>query len=309
MKNDTSLKAPPWFRVYGDILSDRKLARVCAITKQPKVVIIGFWTVMLAMASESPERGQLLISEGLPITFDEIAHETGLPDEVCEAIIRAFISLNMIQVGDDTYIVSNWDKRQFKSDNVNERVKQYRDRKKQMVLGQYDEIIGNSGERYTPPTDKKDVTLPATLPETPPESESEAEIPNGIGAEAPSPTKKPTKRVSQESEPDTPLKQLMSVFQQTTRLKMPKKKNDEGFWWSNIREIYHIVDEDVGRGREVIKRAVDKLRSEGLTIGGPQSIVNTCRAVAAGQPLNGAYSEPREPVTITDHGTGERRIL
>lgn len=303
MKNDTSLKAPPWFRVYGDILSDRKLVRVCAITKQPKAVIVGVWTIMLAMASDSPERGQLLISEGLPITFDEVAHEAGLPDEVCEAIIHAFISLNMIQVGDDTYIVSNWDKRQFKSDNVNERVKQYRDRKKQMVLGQYDAIIGNSSERYTPTADKKDVSLPVTLPETPPESESESEleIPNGIGAEAPANSRKSINQ----AEPDTPLKQLMSVFQQTTRLKMPKKKNDEGFWWSNIREIHHIVDEDVGRGREVIKQAVSKLRSEGLTIGGPQSIVNTCRAIAAGQTLNGGYSEPKEKQVAIDRATGK----
>lgn len=92
--------------------------------------------------------------------------------------------------------------------------------------------------------------------------------PNGVGDKPP-------------PEPDKPKKQLMGIFTTETGLKMPHRKSDVGFWWSSIREIYEIVDNDVGAGGDLIRRAVKKMRASGLTISSPNSIINICRALAA----------------------------
>jgi hypothetical protein len=163
-------KSPPWFRLYSEVLSDRKIQRICHTTQQPKALVIGVWTVILSLASESPERGKLIISEGLPVTFDEVAFEAGLDCDTCQAIINAFISTNMLQVVDNIYEVSQWNARQFASDNVSERVARHRERKKQAGndTGKKGKVII---DEYTQRS--RNVTSNNTV--TPPESESESD--------------------------------------------------------------------------------------------------------------------------------------
>jgi 5-methylcytosine-specific restriction endonuclease McrA len=127
-------KSLPWFRVYGELLSDRKISRICAITKQPKVIVVGIWTTLLALASQSPERGRLLISDGLPLTLEEIAFETGLDNEECQRLIDAFISHNMICSEGDCFVIVHWDDRQFGRDDSKERVRKYREKREALGL-------------------------------------------------------------------------------------------------------------------------------------------------------------------------------
>lgn len=118
----------PWFRLYSEVLSDRKIARICRETSLPKVVVIGFWTVVLAIANESPKRGHLLISDGLPITTEELADEIGLEIQETSTLIEKFTQLNMLCLDGQCLIVSHWDNRQFPSDSSTERTKRYRER-------------------------------------------------------------------------------------------------------------------------------------------------------------------------------------
>lgn len=93
--------------------------------------------------------------------------------------------------------------------------------------------------------------------------------PNGVGDKSPPP------------ESDKPKKQLMGTFLAETGLKMPHRKSDVGFWWSAIGEIYNLVDNDVGRGSDIIRRAVKRMKADKLTISGPNSIINICRPLLA----------------------------
>jgi hypothetical protein len=72
------MNAFPWLRLYNETLSDRKIARICRDAGQPKALVIGVWATLLMLASESPRRGELLISDDLPLSPDEIRDETGL---------------------------------------------------------------------------------------------------------------------------------------------------------------------------------------------------------------------------------------
>lgn len=118
----------PWFRLYSEVLSDRKIARICRETSLPKVVVIGFWTVVLAIANDSPKRGHLLISDGLPITTEELADEIGLEIQETSTLIEKFTQLNMLCLDGQCLIVTHWDNRQFPSDSSTERTKRYRER-------------------------------------------------------------------------------------------------------------------------------------------------------------------------------------
>jgi hypothetical protein len=119
----------PWFRLYSDVLHDKKITRTSVQVKQPKALVLGLWVTILSLANDSPERGKLLISDGIPLTIDEILYEAGLNGEGLP-IIEEFVKANMLSIEGETVTVIHWEDRQFASDHSRERVKQYRERKK-----------------------------------------------------------------------------------------------------------------------------------------------------------------------------------
>jgi len=120
----------PWFRVYSEILDDRKLKRISKKTGQSKALIIGVWISLLALANKSIERGKLMISEDLPYSIDDLEDETGLPQEIIGQLLDEFRIMGMIS-GNITIEISNWSKRQFKSDDVSKRVRRFREHQRE----------------------------------------------------------------------------------------------------------------------------------------------------------------------------------
>lgn len=115
----------PWFRLYTEILHDPKLRRV---GPDARWVWVGF----LCLASDSPERGSLLICEGIPLTVADLAKAIGVEPSLVESAIKTFTGLHMMgRESDGTYTIKNWDGRQFKSDNSTPRVQRYRERQRQ----------------------------------------------------------------------------------------------------------------------------------------------------------------------------------
>ena len=141
----------PWFRFYSEAINDRKIQRVCRITKQPKSMVIGVWTILLSLASDSPERGKLLITKDAPLTLDEILMECELDDP---AIINAFDDLGLINLDNSTYTISKWDERQFASDDINARVRKYRAKKKEKSEQKLPEPGTKSSENGTDPNEE-----------------------------------------------------------------------------------------------------------------------------------------------------------
>jgi len=117
----------PWFRVYSDILDERKLKHICRKTKQPKALVVGVWVTLLALANCSPKRGELLLEDDLPYTLDDLKSETGIGAGLLKKLIVEFVSIKIL-TETPHFIIVNWGKRQFKSDSSTERVRQYRGR-------------------------------------------------------------------------------------------------------------------------------------------------------------------------------------
>ena len=151
-----------WFRFYSETLRDRKLERIARVTGHPKALLMGVWVTLLALANDSPERGILLLTDDIPLTFDDLCLETGTEPETLTPIVDRFLAMEMLSFEDGIYFITNWGKRQFKSDSSIDRVRRYRVRQAEKK-----ERNGND-----------DVTLqdePCNAPESESESESETE--------------------------------------------------------------------------------------------------------------------------------------
>jgi len=134
-----------WFRTYNDITRDRKLRR-----HRPHVRWA--WIAVLCVASESPSRGELLLSENIPATIEDIADEAGLSVNEMEEAFSIFTSQGMVENVGNVWRVTNWDKRQFDRDNSTERVKRFRNRsQKHPVTVAETPCNGCNGVSETPP--------------------------------------------------------------------------------------------------------------------------------------------------------------
>lgn len=96
----------PWFRLYSEIRQDRKLRR-CSSDER------WCWIVILCIASESPERGSLYLTQGVPCDFEDISDEAALPSETVEAAIHKFSAMNMMHQEDGVWVVTNFLERQY----------------------------------------------------------------------------------------------------------------------------------------------------------------------------------------------------
>jgi DnaD/phage-associated family protein len=128
-------KRMPWFRLYaGDMLKDRKLKRISKQTNIDLATVTGAWVRILCLASESPDRGWLLIDGGLPMEYEEMCADVGLDVLRFDALLKQFMSeeFDMMAVDAETsaYLVTKWNERQFKSDNSTARVRKYRAKKR-----------------------------------------------------------------------------------------------------------------------------------------------------------------------------------
>jgi len=178
-----------WFRFYSDAINDRKFRRIAFETQQPVATVLGIWTIVLSIASESPVRGALLIGP-LPANENDVSMAAGC--NVSETF-QKFCETGLVTQVDGVWCVSAWDKRQYASDASSERVRAYRERAK-------------NGQN---PPESPDIPQDVTLPEryngvsvTPSEyrvqstdkRESVTPTVEGVTAQAPPPSKSISKR-------------------------------------------------------------------------------------------------------------------
>ena len=105
-------KPHPWFRFYSEAVRDRKLEAACRLTQHPRVMVIGAWATLLALANDSPTRGILLLTEEMPLTDEDIAREFGLDLPTTQSLLVAFVKLTLLWEEGEAYGITAWCKRQ-----------------------------------------------------------------------------------------------------------------------------------------------------------------------------------------------------
>lgn len=143
----------PWFRVYVEILDDRKIAKIARATCSSRAEIIGIWISLLALASQSPERGNLLVTDGIGFDIEDLAEITGMGPDNLNEILKCFETFGMIENSDGVYSILNWVTRQYDSDSSTERVARHRSNQKVNKQKQNNETLQDrySNGDVTPP--------------------------------------------------------------------------------------------------------------------------------------------------------------
>jgi hypothetical protein len=137
-----------WLRLYDDTINDPKIIKLPEATRW-------HWIAMLCIASKN---------DGSLPALDDISIQLRVTAAKATEIIAALTKAGLLDKTETGFAPHNWSGRQYKSDVSNERVKRYREK-------------------------RRNVTPPVTV--TPPETEADTEQkqkdsePNGSGADAP----------------------------------------------------------------------------------------------------------------------------
>ena len=103
-----------WFRFYSEAIRDTKLRRIARDVGQPLPYVIGVWATVLSIASESPERGVLLVSKNIPATIDDISDAAGCNvSETFQKLLVTGLVTSHVTEGETVYSVASWEKRQY----------------------------------------------------------------------------------------------------------------------------------------------------------------------------------------------------
>lgn len=156
-------KPLPWFRLYVSAVRDTKLRRLPASQRW-------VWVAVLAAARESCQPGLLLVSERQPMTDRDIADMAAVSVSDVRKALAAFEAADMIdrsEANGGAWHVTNWDHRQYQSDNTTERTRKHRT--KERSNGVPDPFSGtpngSSEERSPSGTDPETETDPDTRPQ------------------------------------------------------------------------------------------------------------------------------------------------
>ncbi len=152
-----------WFRVYPEITRDLKIRR------EPPA-LRWLWVAMMALASDSPRRGWLLLADGVPITRADLADEANIGEDEVAAGLEVYRRKQMVEEVEGVLHLINWDKRQFASDHSADRVERYRQRQRDRDEAPDEPEEDDAGEDVTANQGYNDESVTVTV--TPPETEN-----------------------------------------------------------------------------------------------------------------------------------------
>lgn len=122
-----------WFRFYTEIVDDPKMRAL----KDDEYRI---FTYLLSLASEIEKEGLIDLS------IDDISWRLRAPMELIERTIEALKRLGILSANEDGFEFVNWQKRQFKSDDVATRVRKHREKKVKQGETLHETLQGNKSE-------------------------------------------------------------------------------------------------------------------------------------------------------------------
>ena len=107
-----------WFRAYDDSLDDPKVQTLPG-------ELFKAWYNLLCVSSKNG---------GRPFNVEEIAFRLRIKAAKAQTVADEFIKRGLLDVSGDGFILHNWNGRQYQSDVSTERVKQFRERKRNVSV-------------------------------------------------------------------------------------------------------------------------------------------------------------------------------
>ena len=123
-----------WIKLSVNVFDDEKFDAIKTLPDSNDMQLV--WVKLLCLAGKCNESGLLMISREIPYTDEMLAIKFGMDIGVVQRALVLFQSLEMIDLIDNIYMVSNWAKYQslddmerYKQQN-RERQQRYRERQK-----------------------------------------------------------------------------------------------------------------------------------------------------------------------------------
>lgn len=119
-------KKKPWFRFYCETMTDAKLRRTPPDQRW-------VWPALMSLARSSPITGALLVSEGMPVTVEDVADHAAVTVKVAAKAIESFTAMGMVAVDEHLgcWVLPKWSERQFESDDTAARTAKHRNKPKE----------------------------------------------------------------------------------------------------------------------------------------------------------------------------------
>lgn len=138
-----------WIKIVTNIFDNRKIRQIEKLPEADAIIII--WFKLLCLAGDINENGLIMITKDIPYTDEMLANEFNKPITVVRLALEIFQKFNMIEIINNIYCVSNWEKYQNVEglDKIREqsrkRMAEYRKRNKQKLLAEENEnMLRNS---------------------------------------------------------------------------------------------------------------------------------------------------------------------
>ena len=117
-----------WIKVRTDIFNDEKFDAIKTLPDKNDIQLV--WIKLLCLAGQCNESGLLMLTTEIPYTDEMMAKRFDMDVGVVQRALSVFQSLGMIDVEDNIYMVSSWNKHQSE-DRLEEIRRKDRERKKE----------------------------------------------------------------------------------------------------------------------------------------------------------------------------------
>lgn len=103
-----------WIQIVTDIFDNRKIKQIERMPEGDAIIVV--WIKILCLAGKCNKNGMMFITDEIPYTEDMLATEFGMEQpqrfNVLKLALRTFEQFKMIEIIDNIYCISSWDRYQ-----------------------------------------------------------------------------------------------------------------------------------------------------------------------------------------------------
>ena len=99
-----------WIKIVTDIFNNKKIKQIDAMPDADTILVI--WFKLLCLAGSINESGLIILTKDLAYTDEMLATEFRKPINTVRLALKTFESFGMIELVDNIYRISNWEKYQ-----------------------------------------------------------------------------------------------------------------------------------------------------------------------------------------------------
>jgi predicted phage replisome organizer len=103
-----------WIQIVTDIFDNRKIKQIERMPEGDAIIVV--WFKILCLAGKCNKNGMMFFTDEIPYTEDMLATEFGMEQpqrfNVLKLALRTFEQFKMIEIIDDIFCISSWDRYQ-----------------------------------------------------------------------------------------------------------------------------------------------------------------------------------------------------